>query len=109
MQPFKTVERTRGCWNCSRYLTGDLALRHWDAKAGKLSITRPRAANMLDKVRKLIVKEELGICSAGKPQSDFVEHLYLCDDGWCARQGAGSAPMDASTSELRDILGIPRS
>jgi len=119
----RTVERGRGCWNCTKYATGDLVVNHLEACKRKdtaaiiekygIVPAMPRLADqekavptgtdarwvMADKMARTGV---IGICMAGS-QDDFVHFQTLCDK-WVGRDGSSIATSGHAIDLLPEEL-----
>ena len=119
----RTIERTRGCWNCKHWTNDDLAKNHWlklrqqDLTTG-LAVANndprgeehPQVVNirrMVHTADRGIALGVFGICMAGKSPGDFCHNAYLCDH-WSGKTGASvateGAPLDLLPAELKDKL-----
>lgn len=130
-KPIPVIERARGCWNCTSYAHGEMALQHMqECKkkeiAAKIAVlgyvpTYGRLGDMenpnYDPNHEedarfaawdhLVKSNQIGICMAGL-STDFVHHKHLCEK-WRGCQGSGvateGAKMDLLPEELRDRYG----
>jgi hypothetical protein len=119
----RTIERTRGCWNCKHWNNGDLAKDYWlkcrqrDLATGLVKanhnpdgenhpevVTLRRMVHTADKGVGLGV---FGICLAGKSPGDFVHNAYLCDH-WSGAEGHSVATsgtkLDLLPEELKERI-----
>lgn len=115
----RVVERGRGCWNCTHYDTGEMTQKRWQecklrdigviaASLGKSPfMVTDQEMGLLTQMDHSVKIGHAGICLLGKPNSDFVDHRYLCD-GWTGKQGASLATeghkLDMLPEELKDRI-----
>jgi len=120
----RTVERTQGCWNCTGYEHGAIAVKRLEecrqrdlaakiAEHGFLpSLSRlgdmEHASSLAKDARYdnwvLAAKSgQIGLCLRGGVEDDFVHHKYLCPK-WNAAQGASVARAGAKADLLPDEL-----
>lgn len=117
----RTFEKTQGCWNCIHFENGAKAKAYWKDVCRPRDVANAKVAEvqgnpaLAREVRATIKAADaavaqgaLGMCMAGKANSDFVVHNFLCDDGWTGKQGAsvareGAAP-DLTPGEIREIV-----
>lgn len=124
MLPGRTFQRTQGCWNCVHFRTGREVHKFFvtvckprDEKVAEsyIALGTPEGRKAAGEMRELlkaanaaIKSNGLGMCAIGKPQSDFVAHNYLCEDGWTGAAGASlareGAKPDLTPGELKDIV-----
>lgn len=109
----KPIERSQGCWNCVHYAPVDLVKQLWAAHRARLLGARDENSDVAVRLRGIDARVDaglLGACLKGRAESDFVEHAFLCEGGWTGRQGVSvvrATKLDATTAELRDLLGLP--
>lgn len=114
--PGRTFERTQGCWNCIHFDNGERSKTYWRnvarprddqrAKAHEIAGNHKVAAEMtstIDTAEKAIMLGVVGICGAGKVNSEYVANNYLCD-GWTGKQGASLAREGAKPDLLPEEL-----
>lgn len=131
--PERVFERGRGCYNCTSFATGELALKRWRElrsrdltyiqesgpipRLGELELPVPSGRDArMDQVHKAdaaIQSGLFGLClkgarpkDLGGPEGDFVHCKFLCER-WNGRDGHSVAtsgrPLDKLNDELWDI------
>lgn len=127
LPPERTIERGRGCWNCSHFENGELSQKRWQERRqadtatlieqGAIPLTRlgdqenSIQTNAVDArfemMDRLVRAGTAGLCMRGKVATDFVHCQFLCE-GWDGRDGSSIAtsgkPLDMLPDELRDTL-----
>lgn len=102
LAPISTpIPRDKGCWNCIHWDNQEKSRNLWsarrieDLKYAKAMFDMSKSEDglvfelrsMVNRMDHLVAAGSVGICAAGKAESDFCHHAYLCAS-WSGRLGS---------------------